>query len=195
MCCGAARSTIKRRTCGLPTVTTISRRIATTTMGFARRVPCLARICGPVPRSVPGCKVQVVVPCQAVASRFGQMKSWSSRSGRPPGSNALPGLFFCPRRRPLPRIFQTVSGISANRGRRPHEDESRFSWRRPHRSTLINNLIQRPVPLLLREAMCCDAVSYLLRSCLGKPKPRIPGMLPNHEQSRRFSAGRFLANR
>ena len=44
-------------------------------------------------RSVPGCKVQVVVPCRAVVGRLGQMKSWPGRSGRPQGSKALPGLF------------------------------------------------------------------------------------------------------
>ncbi len=44
-------------------------------------------------RIVPGCKVQVVVPCRAVARRFGQMLPRPGRSGRPQGSNALPGLF------------------------------------------------------------------------------------------------------
>jgi eukaryotic-like serine/threonine-protein kinase len=41
------------------------------------------------PRSVPGCKVQVVVPCRAWP---GQMKFRPGRSGRPQGSKALPGL-------------------------------------------------------------------------------------------------------
>ncbi len=47
-------------------------------------------------RSVPGCKVQVVVPCWAIAGWFGQKKLRPGRSGRPHGSNALPG-FLLPR--------------------------------------------------------------------------------------------------
>jgi hypothetical protein len=42
-------------------------------------------------QSVPGCKVQVVVLCRAIIGWLGQMKFRPGRSGRPHGSNALPG--------------------------------------------------------------------------------------------------------
>ena len=44
MCCVAARSAFERRSCVLPTVTTMRRRPGTSTTVFVRRGPCLARI-------------------------------------------------------------------------------------------------------------------------------------------------------
>ena len=72
VCCVAARSTIKRRTCVLPTVTTMCRRTGTTTTVFVWRVPCPARI-----RRRFSCGV-----CQGAKSR------WSSRVGPSQGGSA-----------------------------------------------------------------------------------------------------------
>ncbi len=90
VCCAAARSTIKRRTCVLPTVTTTCRRTGTTTTDFVRRVPCLARI----HRMTPAERAAVQSPgCRPASGQWpGQMKCRPGRSGRPQGSKALPGF-------------------------------------------------------------------------------------------------------
>ena len=63
-------------------------------------------------RSVPGCKVQVVVPCRAVCGRFGQMITRPGKSGRPQGSKALPGLFYFPALTALIHSTSSVNGMA-----------------------------------------------------------------------------------
>jgi len=102
VCCVAARSTIKRRTCVLPTVTGTNPRTVTTITVSARRVPCSKPLCllcqnprALLPRRVPSTKSRP-------SSRVGLALSSSAKSSTDPA-----GLVGRKARRPCRAIFLT----------------------------------------------------------------------------------------